>query len=293
MRIQYMREFIAIKEKGNYSKAAKSLYITQPALSRHIADMERELGIRLLDRNKHTVELTETGIKVYKCFHRIVKLYDALSQDIADIKTGMSGTLRLGMLYYTIEQDFGHIIPKFHSQYPNVEFKRYYYQPNEVFDALADDRIDIGVLPYHTTADDGFLRLQNFYRSEMEVMMASGHPLAAKEKITLDDLAEEENIILEKDPITNQSYGEILKQAGYTAQKTLLVDDLDLIPYVLKTTNAVYIKAKGYLSGYGQDIITRSIEGKNLYSAKAYAWRADNPNPLIPLFLELAKERKS
>lgn len=293
MRIQYMREFIAIREHGNYSKAAKSLYITQPALSRHIADMEKELGIKLLDRNKHTVELTDAGIKVYKCFHRIVRLYEALSQDIVDIKRGMSGTLRLGMLYYTIEQDFGHVISRFRSQYPNVEFERYHYQPNEVFDALADDRIDIGVLPYHTTAGDGFLRLQNFYRSEMEVMMASDHPLAAKEEITLDDLAKEENIILKNDPITNQSYGEVLKQEGYTAPKTLMVDDLDLIPYVLKTTNAVYIKAKGYLSGYGREIITRSIEGKKLYVSKAYAYRADNPNPLIPLFLELAKEGKS
>lgn len=290
MRIQYMREFIAIKEQGNYSKAAKSLYITQPALSRHIADMEKELGIKLLNRNKHTVELTDAGIKVYKCFHRIVRLYDTLSQDIMDIKAGMSGTLRLGMLYYTIEQDFGHVISRFRSQYPNVEFKRYHYQPNEVFDALVDDRIDIGVLPYHTTSGDGLLRLQNFYRSAMEVMMASDHPLAAKEEITLDDLAKEENIILKNDPITNLSYEEALKQAGYTAPKTLMVDDLDSIPYVLKTTNAVYIKAKGYLSGYGPEIITRSIEGAKLYVSKAYAYRADNPNPLIPLFLELAKE---
>ena len=95
MRIQYMRELIAIKEQGNYSRAAKSLYVTQPVLSRHIADMEKELGVKLLNRNKHTVELTEVGMKVYLRFQRIVQNYDVLLQDVANFKTGITGTLRL------------------------------------------------------------------------------------------------------------------------------------------------------------------------------------------------------
>ena len=112
MRIEHMRELIAIKKLGNYSKAAKSLFITQPALSRHIADMEKELGIKLLDRNKHNVELTEAGLKVYTQFQHIVQNYDLLLQDINGLKTGITGTLRLGMLYYTIKQDFSSIISK-------------------------------------------------------------------------------------------------------------------------------------------------------------------------------------
>jgi len=66
-----MREFIAFDEYGNFSKTAQSMYITQPALSRHIAEMEKELGVKLLERNKHSVSFTEAGLKVYKQLRKI------------------------------------------------------------------------------------------------------------------------------------------------------------------------------------------------------------------------------
>ena len=120
--------------------------------------------------------------------------------------------------------------------------------------------------------------------------MASNHPLAAKEKLTLDDLAGEECIFLKDDPITNECYKEALERCGFIAQKLLMVGDLDSVPHVLLKTHAVYIKAKGFsFPGYDREIVAKSIEVKNLYAAKAYAYRTDNLNPLIPLFLELAK----
>lgn len=290
MRIQYMRELIAIKEQGNYSRAAKKLYVTQPALSRHIADMEKELGIKILNRSKHKVEFTDMGMKVYLRFQRIVQNYDILLQDVADFKTGITGTLRLGILYYTIKQDFSSVLSRFSNQYPNVKFKRYYYQPHEVFHALSEDRIDIGVLPYSSSADSADLRFQNFYQDGMEVMMAASHPLASKGNIVLDDLTGEECIFLKDDPITNQCYKEALERCNFTAQKMLMVGDLDSVPYVLQKTRAVYIKAKGFsFPGYDREITAKAIEAKNLYASKVYAYRTDNPNPLIPLFLELVK----
>lgn len=290
MRIEHMRELIAIKKLGNYSKAAKSLFITQPALSRHIADMEKELGIKLLDRNKHNVELTEAGLKVYTQFQHIVQNYDLLLQDINGLKTGITGTLRLGMLYYTIKQDFSSIISKFFTQYPNVKFKKYYYQPHEVFSALKEDFIDIGILPGNITSGNIELSFQEFRRDGMEVMMSTEHPLAEKTALTLEDLAEEECIYLKDDPITNHSYEKALARCGFTASRKRFVEDLETVPIALQDNHAIYIKAKGFiLPGYDREIVTRPIDSKCLYVPKAYAYRTNNSNPLITLFLSLAK----
>lgn len=290
MRIEYMRELIAIKELGNYSKAAKSLFITQPALSRHILDMEEELGVRLLNRNRHNVELTEAGMKAYARFRHIVQNYDLLLQDIESLKLGVSGILRLGMLYYTIQQDYSPVISKFAGLYPSVEFKRYYYQPHEVFSALEEERIDIGVLPGNITTGTTELRFQEFHRDGMEVMMSATHPLAEKESLILEELTEEECIFLKNDPITNESYEKALACCGFIAQKKRYVEDLESVPLVLQNSHTVYIKAKGFrLPGYDGKIATRPIEAKQLYVPKAYAYRIDNFNPLIPLFLSLAK----
>ena len=68
MRVEHMREFVAIRDEGNFSRAARSLFMTQPALSRHVQEMERELGVRLFDRDRHSVTLTEAGERAYKAF---------------------------------------------------------------------------------------------------------------------------------------------------------------------------------------------------------------------------------
>lgn len=289
MRIQDMRELLAIAQYGNYSKAANHLYITQPALSRHITEMEKELGVRLLNRNKHTVALTEMGEKACRCFRRIVQNYDRFLDDLASFQSNISGTLRLGMLYYTVNQDFHSVLSKITLQYPDIDIKRYYYQPQEVYTALIEERIDIGVLPRGTSIDSNLLSYHDFYRGKLEVMMAADHPLASKSSLNLEDLSTSPCIFLKDDPISNKCYQEILARSGFTARETLLVGNLDSVPGVLLQTNAIYIKAAGFqFPGFEQTIVVRPIAAKNLYVPKSYAYRADNSNPLIPIFLSLA-----
>ena len=138
MRIEHMREFLAIHDEGNFSRAARSLFMAQPALSRHVQELERELGVKLLDRDKHSVRLTEAGERAYKGFRQILRNYERLTDDIASYKGGLVGNLRIGMLYYTIRQDFGDAMERFSAEYPGVRLRRFSYQPQEVFQALAE-----------------------------------------------------------------------------------------------------------------------------------------------------------
>ena len=61
MRIEHMREFLAIHDEGNFSRAARSLFMAQPALRRHVQELEREQGVKLLGRDKRAVRRTEAG----------------------------------------------------------------------------------------------------------------------------------------------------------------------------------------------------------------------------------------
>lgn len=292
MQIQYMREFIAFHEYGNFSKTAQSLYITQPALSRHIAEMEKELGVRLLERNKHSVSFTEAGLKVYKQFRKILQTYDNLTQELSEYQNGVRGSLKLGMLYYTIHQDFGAIMPKFTELYPNVEIKRFSYQPHEGFAALMDEKIDICVIPRTNYPGSEVLRYCDITQGGMDVMMSVKHPLASKKKLTLDDLKNEICIQLRDDPISNHSYNEALTSCGFTPKNVILTDNIDTVPFLLQKTNAIYIKAKGFsVSGFENEITMRDILEPNLKVTKSYAYRADNTNPLVPLFIEMANRK--
>lgn len=289
MRLQYMKELTAIYEKGNFSKAAKSLFITQPALSRHVADMEKQLGVTLLDRDKHSVTFTEAGLKVYKSFRRILQIYEHMQEELFSFQSDIAGTLRLGMLYYTIRQDFGPVLSRLTSDYPHIEIKQISCQPQDVYHALETDRIDIGVLGSADYPDSSFLKMQEFSSSTLDVMMSAQHPLTKKASLTFKDIHDEIFIQLSDDPYSNRSYNEALKKCGFECIKTILTPNIDTVPFVLQNTNAIYLKASQFtVSGYENVIVTRPLDEKNLLVHKAYAYREDNQNPLIPLFLEYA-----
>ncbi|MGO5314876.1 LysR family transcriptional regulator [Bilifractor sp. LCP21S3_A7] len=291
MQIQYMREFIAFHKYGNFSKTAHNLYITQPALSRHIAEMEKELGVKLLERNKHSVSFTEAGLKVYKQFRKIIQTYDNMTQELSEYQNGVNGKLKLGMLYYTIQQDFGAIIPKFTEKYPNVEIKRFSFQPHEGFEALMEEKIDICVIPRSNYPGSEVLRYYDIIQGGMDVMMSIKHPLAAKKVLTLEDLKNEICIQLRDDPISNHSYNEALAVCGFTPNSVILTDNIDTVPFLLQKTNAIYIKAKGFsVSGFENEITMRDILEPTLKVTKSYAYRADNTNPLVLLFIDMVKK---
>ena len=259
MQIQYMREFIAFHEYGNFSKTAQSLYITQPA---------------------------------FKQFRKILQTYDNLTQELSEYQNGVRGSLKLGMLYYTIHQDFGAIMPKFTELYPNVEIKRFSYQPHEGFAALMDEKIDICVIPRTNYPGSEVLRYCDITQGGMDVMMSVKHPLASKKMLTLDDLKNEICIQLRDDPISNHSYNEALTSCGFTPKNVILTDNIDTVPFLLQKTNAIYIKAKGFsVSGFENEITMRDILEPNLKVTKSYAYRADNTNPLVPLFIEMANRK--
>lgn len=291
MRVQHMREFVAIHDEGNFSRAARSLYMTQPALSRHVKEMERELGVRLIDRDKHSVRLTEQGMSAYKSFRRILRTYDALEQEIAGFKLGMTGTLRLGMLYYTIRQDFGDTFDRFAEEYPNVELKRFSWQPQEIYEALAEERVDIGVLPRASYPDAPYLAFQDIVSGGMEVMVLATHRLAGSGSVTLDDLRGELAIQLRDDPYTNLSYNEALGRCGFVQERCVVTDNVDTVPFEMRRSGAVYLKARGFeIAGCGPEVVTLPIEEPGLVTRKSFAWRTDNENPLVPLFLEMARQ---
>ena len=103
MKIQYMREYVSVVENHNFTRAAEQCYIAQPSLSKHMMDIEKELGGQLLVRTKHRVEATELGMEVYEGFRNILNRYDSLLETVERVKSGLHGVLRMGVLYHSFE----------------------------------------------------------------------------------------------------------------------------------------------------------------------------------------------
>ena len=120
--------------------------------------------------------------------------------------------------------------------------------------------------------------------------MSVDHPLAGREELTLDDLREETTVLLRDDPVSNRCYVEALARVGFAQQRVVYTDNIDTVPLELKRGRYIYLIPQSLpLPGFEGELVEVPIRAKGLSVTKSLAWRVDNDNPLVPLFLEMAR----
>ena len=96
MELRTLRYFLAVAREGNMTGAANVLYVTQPTLSRQIADLERELGVVLFERTNRACVLTADGMRLRQRAEEILALVEQTERELADREGGVAGSVRIG-----------------------------------------------------------------------------------------------------------------------------------------------------------------------------------------------------
>jgi len=187
-----LRYFIAVAEELSFTRAAQRLHISQPPLSQQIQSLEQDLGVRLLERNKRNVALTGPGRVFLEQARQIITKADEARHRVTEAAAGFSGQLRLA---YTISVSFhaalSQTLLRYSQRAPNVHvlLSEMYTEPQ--FAALRAGEIDVGFVrdePSHE-ADARALRLEIIDREPLLFALPSGHPLAARQSLRMEDVA--------------------------------------------------------------------------------------------------------
>jgi DNA-binding transcriptional LysR family regulator len=146
MELRHLKYFLAVAEELNFTKASEKLFISQPPLSRQIAELEEELQAKLFIRNNKKVELTEAG----KYFEKEVK---TLFQDLERISTktkkiaeNVSGEFRIAYISSIYSSVISELIKHLKSQFPYVNFKLFEVSTTKQIDALEKGKIEMGII---------------------------------------------------------------------------------------------------------------------------------------------------
>ena len=123
MDLKQLRAFVAAAEHGTVSKAAMHLHASQPALSRQIIDLERELGIVLFDRVGRRLRLTGAGEQFLGTSRRLLGYVSALSEQARELRAGDSGVLKVAASPQMIDNVFARFLHRYAEHYPKVEVK--------------------------------------------------------------------------------------------------------------------------------------------------------------------------
>lgn len=148
MDLRQLKYFLAVAEEGQITKAAKRLNITQPPLSQQLILLEKELGIRLFDRDKKKLRLTEAGNILQRRATQMMELMKITVNEIQEATDGISGRLTIG----TITSSGGSLLPnhiqEFHKCYPKVTFQLHQGETKKILELLNIGVIEIGLVRF-------------------------------------------------------------------------------------------------------------------------------------------------
>ena len=144
MNFLHLKYFLLVAEELNITRAAERLYISQQSLSNHIANMERELDVKLFTRSPK-LALTYAGDLLVETATQILNLHSQYLTKVGDINHHHMGVLRLGISHTCGLALLPDILPRFQEEFPMVEFSLCEGNSNQLEDALAHGRIDLMV----------------------------------------------------------------------------------------------------------------------------------------------------
>jgi DNA-binding transcriptional LysR family regulator len=198
MEIRQLRAFVAIAHAGSFTRAARALGVTQPALSQRLRALELELGVVLVERGNRTGGLTEAGLSLLARAQRILAEVHDAGEELAAHANLDRGTVRLGCALQTLlEGRLATLLARFHADHAGIRIVLRETHTQQVFELLGRGEVDLGLVHLGRAGDgktvgseaarDG-LALLRLYREPLVVIVAPTHKLAGRTSVQLDDL---------------------------------------------------------------------------------------------------------
>ncbi|MEP5053074.1 MAG: LysR family transcriptional regulator [Alloalcanivorax venustensis] len=187
MDTQALTAFLAVAESGSFSTAAERLFITQPAVSKRIAQLEQQLGTRLFDRVGRRIRLTEAGEALLPRARQVLLDLEDMGRAISNLTGTVSGTLRIGTSHHIGLHRLPPVLRRFSREYPDVKLDIHFIDSEEAWEAVLHGDLEMGVVTLPPQPDPR-LHSQAVWQDPLVFMAAPEHPLARLERVPLETL---------------------------------------------------------------------------------------------------------
>ena len=181
-----LKVFYSVAKHLSFTQASKELYISQPAITKHIRELESLYGVRLFDRLGNKISLTDAGKLMLEHCEQILAAYRRLEYDMNLLKNEWTGDLRLGASTTISQYVLPPILARFTEKYPKVNVTLMDTNSRNIEQALQNHDIDLGLV-------EGVFRLPSlkyepFLHDELVPVVGTQSKLAKKDEIGLDEL---------------------------------------------------------------------------------------------------------
>ncbi|MFT5963903.1 MAG: DNA-binding transcriptional LysR family regulator [Flavobacterium sp.] len=181
-----LKVFFTVANRLSFTKAATELFITQPAVSKHIQELEEEYKIKVFDRNGTRISLTPAGKLLLKHSINIFEIYREIDFDMSSLINQQLGTLRLGASTTISQYIIPPLLARFHQKRKGIKVNLRNGNTEQIENALLNKEIEIGIV--EGQLKNKSIRYNPFLKDELVLVCNIENPLASKEEITIEDL---------------------------------------------------------------------------------------------------------
>lgn len=298
MDIRSLQQFLMLAKTLNFTQAAEKCFVTQPTLSRNIANLEKELGIPLFRRNRKNVQLTSEGQNLLRHVRRIVEEYEQMLEKTDAYRSGSKGSLKIGYNSYPfILQICMQAVEHLGQNNPDIDVQVLFGGNRENFQGLLEDRLD-GVFMLDCGLDAKYPALLREWvaPSRPYALLCHNHPLAERESIALRELAGQPMIMVsrEDNPDLFDFRLHHFLQSGVRMQDIVYASSIkDLMVMVSRGQGVGVLNEDGHLNTIESVRPVAIAEGMPPLQL-SFVWKKGRNNPCVRRFVEsLRKVRQA
>lgn len=289
MELRVLHYFLVVAREQSFTKAAEQLNITQPTLSRQLADLEQELGTKLFHRGGHGITLTEEGLLLKRRALELVDLENQIQSEFRGDTTSVEGQITIGLGEFLSAETLARICKSYREKYPLVQFAIHTGTADAILERMEKGLVDIGLFlePVNTEGLD-YIKMPE--RDTWVVSMRPDDPLAKQEVIAKEDLIGLPLILPERTTVQS----EIANWFGKDFQKINVVatSNLGTNAGILVMNGLGYqISVEGAVRYWRRELIVQRRLFPTMESGSIIAWRRNIPYaPAVSRFLEEVRE---
>jgi len=280
LNIKQLQVFVAVAREKSFTRAANSLYMTQPAVSWQIKSLEEELEALLLERRDRYVALTQAGEEFLPYAASMVNTWEQSLAVIGELKGFQRGYLNIASSTLPGEYLLPQAIGGFSKKYPGIKILLSIQDTGEVVEKVLSDKVHLGVTGAKVASED--LEFYPFYQDELVFIADPGHPLMQCQGLGLEDLLRYPFVLREQGSGTRMAFEGQLMLHG------LALTDLK-VSMELGSTRAVI---SGVEAGLGLSLVSRLAAEQSLALGKAVILPVKGLCAQRELFLAVRRSQK-
>jgi len=262
MELRQLRYLAAVARHGSFTLAAQELHVAQPAVSQQVRRLERELGVELLTRTTRRVLVTEAGELALARASRILADADALRAEIDELHGLLRGTVGIGVIPAVGALDPASLLARFRARHPAVDIRLIETTLADTLDLLRADRLDVCFAFCAPERAGEGIAGELLFDDELALMVAPGHPLAKRRRVSMAAVAEEPLVA----PITGASLRlalqEALEQAGASVRVSYESNEASTVRALTAQGLGVSVLPRSFANRPGPELVAVQIVPK-------------------------------